>query len=52
MYLKKSKVKGKSYYQVVETDAGKQRVVEHLGNLATMIKHKRMATGKNLTEVD
>ena len=48
MYLKKSRVKGNLYYQAVETDQGKQRVIEHLGTLETMIKHKRMATGKTL----
>ncbi len=53
MYLKKTKSRGKEYYQVVETYPDgkgeyKQRVVEHLGSLQKMILHKRMATGKTL----
>lgn len=48
MYLKIKTKDGRKYYQAYQSINGKGVLVEHLGSIEQMVKHKRMATGKTM----
>ena len=41
MYIRKTKTKGKTYYQVVEKNKGKLKVLAHLGTIENILKNHK-----------